>query len=99
MEKNPQVNSLTATQHSAEYDDACYILSTESPIYVFQNQLIFKIGLESDYKFETYFGSHKRHIFTETNFTSEFLTRKLKEYLIPNTLNRIMTSKPIMGII
>lgn len=41
---NAMVNSMTPTQHSAEDDDRHYIPSTEVPVNVFRNQLIFQIG-------------------------------------------------------
>lgn len=94
-----QINSLTPTTHSAENDDNCYIPSTESPINVFRNQLIFRIEPQSNYKLSIHFGKYKRHIFTEPNFSKEFLKQKLIEFLSPNTINGIMTSEPIMGLI
>lgn len=94
-----QYNSLTPTRNSADDDDSCYIPSTESPINVFRNQLIFKIGPNSNYQLEVPFPGYKRHIFTEQRFTIEFLKSKMKNYLNPGLLNGIYTSEPIMAII
>lgn len=94
-----QINSLTPTVHSAENDDNCYIPSTETPVNAFKNQLIFRTEPQSDYKFSIHFGRYKRHIFSEPRFNKEFLKQKLVEYLLPNTINGIMTSEPIMGLI
>lgn len=94
-----QINSLTPTMHSAENDDSSYILSTESPINVFKNQLIFKVAPQSSYKLSIHFKKFKRHIFTEPSFNRKYLTTKLKDFLLPNTMNGIMTSEPIMGLI
>lgn len=95
----PQLNSLTPTLHSSDNDDNSYIPSTESPINVFKNQLIFKIDSRSSYNFQNIFGTNKRHIFSEPYFSKEFLEQKLKEYLAPNVLNGILTSEPIMSVI
>lgn len=94
-----QINSLTPTRHSADNDDNCYIPSTESPINVFKNQLVFKLGQHSHYILEVPFTGYKRHIFTEPRFSIDFLTSKLKSFLIPGQLNGIYTSEPIMGTI
>lgn len=94
-----QINSLTPTQHSADDDDSFFIPSTEAPINVFRNQLIFKTGPQSDQKFKIIFGKYKRHTFIEPYFTTENLTKQLKDFLSSNMLNGIMTTEPIMGLI
>lgn len=94
-----QLNSLTPTVHSSDHDDNSYIPSTESPINVFKNQLIFRIAPHSNYRLSILFGKYKHHIFSEPKFSADYLSIKLKEFLLPNTLNGIMTSEPIMGLI
>lgn len=94
-----QINSLTPTQHSADDDDSFFIPATEAPINVFRNQLIFKIGSQSDHKLKIIFGKFRRHTFIEPYYTEEILTAKLKDFLSPNTINGILTSEPIMGLI
>lgn len=94
-----QINSLTPTQHSAEDDDSSYIPSTEAPINVFRNQLIFQIGPNSSYEYKVPFERYNRHVFTEPEFTVEFLTNKLQKYLNPGVLNGILTDEPTMGLI
>lgn len=94
-----QINSLTPTIHSSDNDDNCYIPSTESPINTFKNQLIFKIEPQSSYKLSIIFGRYKRHIFSEPHFTKDLLKQRLIEFLVPNHMNGIMTSEPIMGLI
>lgn len=94
-----QINSLTPTRHSADDDDNCYIPSTESPINVFRNQLIFKIGSNSNYNIEYPFPGYRRHIFTESRFTPEFLKEQMMRYLTPNLVTGIFTDEPIMAVI
>lgn len=94
-----QINSLTPTQHSADDDDSSFIPSTEAPINVFKNQLIFQTGPNSSYEYNIPFERYKRHIFTEPNFSVQFLTDKLKEFINPQVLNGILTDEPTMGII
>lgn len=94
-----QINSLTATQHSAEEDDSSFIPSTEAPVNVFKNQLIFKIGNRSSYGLVIPFDGYKRHIFVEPRFSTEYLKDKLKQFLNPNVKNGIYTDEPIMAII
>lgn len=94
-----QINSLTATQHSSDEDDSSFIPSTEAPINVFKNQLLFKIGNRSSYGLVVPFENYKRHIFIETRFTNEFLINTLKKFLNPNVLNGIFTTEPIMATI
>uniref|UniRef100_A0AB38Z1M6 Polyprotein n=1 Tax=Chuta errantivirus TaxID=3078401 RepID=A0AB38Z1M6_9VIRU len=94
-----QINSLTSTAHSADNDDNSYIFSTESPVNVFRNQLIFETASQSGYTFSILFGTHKRHLFKEPKFTKDFLEKQLKAYLKPNCLNGIMCSEPVMGTI
>lgn len=92
-----QINSLTATQHSADDDDSSFIPSTEAPINVFKNQLFFKIGTKSRYGLVVPFDNYKRHIFIEPRFSRDFLKQQLKKYLNPNVINGIYTDEPIMG--
>lgn len=92
-----QINSLTPTQHSANDDDTSFIPSTEAPINVFRNQLIFKVDQISSYEQNRPFERYQRHIFSEPEFTNDFLKSKLREYLIPGILNGIMTDEPTMG--
>ena len=94
-----QINSLTVTQHSAEDDDSSYIPSTEAPINVFRNQLIFQIGPNSSYEFNVPFEKFTRHIFVEQQFTIDFLKDKLLRFLNPGVLNGIFTDEPTMGTI
>lgn len=96
---NNMINSMTPTQHSAEDDDRHYIPSTESPVNVFKNQLIFQINRTSEYSIEHPFPQYTRHIFKEPGFSIDFLTDKLKRFLRPNVLNGIYTSEPIMATI
>ena len=77
-----QTNSLTPTQHSSEEDDSSYIPSTQDPINVFRNQLLFKIAPTSSYELNIPFENFKRHIFTEPRFSVEFLKEKLRNFLI-----------------
>lgn len=92
-----QINSLTATQHSAEEDDSSFIPSTEAPVNVFRNQLIFKIGKRSSYGLVIPFDGYQRHIFVEPRFSVEYLKDKLKQYLNPGVINGIYTDEPIMA--
>lgn len=94
-----QINSLTATQHSAEEDDSSFIPSTEAPINVFKNQLFFKIGTRSSYGLVVPFDNYKRHIFIEPRFSSAYLKEQLKKFLNPNVINGIYTDEPIMATI
>lgn len=94
-----QINSLTPTQHSGQDDDSSFIPSTEAPINVFRNQLIFVINEKSSYEQNRPFERFQRHIFSEPHFTNDFLKDKLKEYLIPGILNGIKTDESTMGII
>ena len=94
-----QINSLTPTQHSAEDDDSSFIPSTEAPINVFRNQLIFQIGPNSSYEYNVPFEKYNRHIFTEPEFNIDFLKDKLQKFLNPGVMNGILTDEPTMGII
>ena len=94
-----QLNSLTPTQHSADEDDHSYIPSTEAPINVFHNQIIFKIGTNSSYQLITPFPKFKRHIFIEPTFTTDFIKDKFKKVINPNVINGIHTDEKTMGII
>lgn len=94
-----QINSLTATQNSADDDDNSFIPSTEAPLNVFKNQIIFKIGNRSSYGLVVPFEGFKRHIFIEPRFTIEFLIEKLKNFLNPSVVNGIFTTEPIMATI
>lgn len=94
-----QINSLTITQHSADEDATAFIPSTESPVNVFRNQLIFKIGTQSSYETCVPFDGFRRHIFIEPQFTSDFLKHKLIKFLNPRRLNGIYTDEPTMAII
>lgn len=92
-----QINSLTPTQHSAEDDDSSYIPSTEAPINVFRNQLIFQIGKKSSYEHIVPFERYNRHIFTEPSFPKQFLKNKLKQLFNTTITNGIFTDEPTMG--
>lgn len=46
------VNSLTGTQHSSDSSDHNLIPTSKAPINVFKNQLIIKIGDETNYQFK-----------------------------------------------
>lgn len=94
-----QINSLTPTQHSGPDDDSSYIPSTESPINVFRNQLIFRKDQNTSYEMNVPFVGFKRHIFTQPQFTEQFLIEKLKRFLVPSINNGIMTDESTMGII
>uniref|UniRef100_A0AB38Z2N7 RNA-directed DNA polymerase n=1 Tax=Chalana errantivirus TaxID=3078400 RepID=A0AB38Z2N7_9VIRU len=94
-----QINSMTPTQHTGEDDDSSYIPSTEAPINVFRNQLIFKIGNCTSYEFVVPFEKYSKHIFTAAEYDKEFLRDKMKRYLAPNVINGIMTTEPVMAII
>lgn len=94
-----QINSLTATQHSAEDDDNSFIPSTEAPLNVFKNQLIFRIGKRSSYGVVIPFENYTRHIFIEPRFSVEYLKDKLKLFLYPQVINGIYTDEPIMATI
>ena len=94
-----QINSLTPTQHSAEDDDSSFMPSTEAPINVFRNQLIFQIGPNSSYEYNVPFEKYSRHIFIEPEFNINFLKDKLQKFLNFGIMNGILTDEPIMGII
>lgn len=96
---NIMMNSLTPTLHSADNDDRHYIPSTEAPVNVFRNQLIFQVHRNSEHTVDHPFPNYTRQTFKEPGFSIDYLTDKLKRYLRPNVLNGIYTSEPIMATI
>lgn len=94
-----QINSLTPMRHMSDDDDNSIILSAESPINVFKNQMLFQINETPSYDQTIQFQGYRRHTFKEPHFTRDFLKDKLKQLLNPKVLNGIYTSEPIMAII
>lgn len=90
------VLSMTGTQHSENTSDDMYIISTESPLNVFQHQIIIKIGpnkIEVSHPFPNY----TRIIIHLQNINDDSLFQVLKTHVNPCKLNRLLTEESIMG--
>lgn len=64
-----ELNSITATQHSAETSPQDLI--PDAPINVFKNQLIISTGKTSLYKYEIIFQKYNRNTIVESAFDLE----------------------------
>lgn len=93
------VHSMTMTQHSDESSSHNLIPSVETPLNVFKNQLLLKIGVSSNYQLEKPFPGYWKHTITEPRYTKENLIGIFKRFLNPHVINGIKTEEQIMGLI
>lgn len=90
------VLSMTETQHSADISDDMYIISTESPLNVFQHQIIIKNGpdkVEVSHPFPNY----TRITIHIQNINDDSLLQVLKTHVNPCKLNGLLTDERITG--
>lgn len=95
-----QINSTSSgssTQHSDESSSHNLIISVETPINAFRNQLILNKSNETSYQIKNPFPKYCRHTFSEPEYTKENLIGIFKRYLSPNIINGIMADEPTMG--
>jgi hypothetical protein len=98
LSRPPQINSMTATQHSDGSSAQNLIPMVEIPINVFRNQLILKIGTENNYESINPFPNYTRHLITLTEFSNLNLLKIGKKFLDPKLLNGLMTdNESLMG--
>ncbi|HBS53334.1 MAG TPA: hypothetical protein DD806_04965 [Flavobacterium sp.] len=98
LSRLPQINSMTATQHSDESSSHNLIPIVESPINVFKNQIILKLGPEPFYECQNPFPKYSRHLITLPTYSNTNLFKIGKKFLNPQILNGIfITDEPIMG--
>jgi len=69
--KKIEINSVTATQHSASSSGHDLIPSIEVPINAFKNQLFINKEQPTDYKFVIPFPTFHRHIISQLIFTDD----------------------------
>ena len=99
LSRPPQINSMTATQHSSESSSHNLIPAIECPINAFKNQLFILVDDQEKYEFKIPFPTYHRHVIKQPHYSKEDLITVLKKYLNPSVINGLFTSEPIMGII
>jgi Reverse transcriptase (RNA-dependent DNA polymerase)/RNase H-like domain found in reverse transcriptase/Integrase zinc binding domain len=91
LSRLPQINSMTPTLHSDESSGQNLIPMVESPVNVFKNQIILKIGPESNYELQKPFENFTRHLITLPSYSNVNLMKIGKKFLNPQILNGVMT--------
>lgn len=97
LSRYPQVNALTHTQHSDESSGHHLIPTIETPINVFRNQLILKIGEENSYQLTHPFPTYNRHTIIQPHYSDTDILNIFKSYLNPNIVNGLLTEESTMG--
>lgn len=97
LPQSSQINSMTMTEHSDDSSSHNLIPTVETPINVFRNQLILKIGNESSHEFIITFPTYHRHIFIQPSYSDTDIINIFKKYLNPSTINGLLTEERIMG--
>lgn len=85
--------SGASTQHSNKSSDHNLIISVETILNAFRNQLILNKSNESSYQIKNPFPKYFRLTFSEPDYTNENLTGIFKRFLSPNIINGIMTDE------
>lgn len=94
---NNQINSMTATIHSADSSSHHLIPSLEAPINVYKNQIIIAKENRETYEFSIPFPTIHRHYIAKEQFSETDLISLLKKYLNPSVMNGILTTEDIMA--
>lgn len=97
LPQTTEVNSMTMTVHSSDSSSHNSIPAVETPINVFRNQIILKIGDETTHQFLIPFPTYHRHIFIQPNYTDTDIINIFKKFLNPSTINGLHTTESIMG--
>lgn len=95
--KNASIHSLTPTEHSDESSGHDLIPTVETPVNVFRNQLILKIGDENSGQIRKPFENYTRYVITEPQYLESDIINIFKRYLNPYAINALFINEHIMG--
>lgn len=85
-----------ASAHSADTDDSVFIPCTESPLNVFSNQIILKIGPNEEETYEEVFPRIFRRTITKMVFGVPYIIRIFKQFMDPKRTNCVLCPESLI---